>query len=293
MRKLGIAFWQETCAALCRNIAVVAGKEFRDGLRNRWVLAITLLFAVFALGLGYFGSAAGGTLGFASLDTTIVSLSSLAIFVIPLIALLLAYDTLVGEEEQGTLLLLLSYPLSRTQLLLGKFFGHGLVLGLATLLGFGGAGAVIALLTGRFLDAQLWAVLGLFILSVLLLGLVFIALACLISVSSREKSRAAGAALLVWFVFVLVFDLSLLALLVATEGRIGQAVLPYLMLLNPCNAFRLLNLTGFEATQAYAGLVSIAQRELFSPGVLISVLLAWIVLPFSLAAWLFRRRHTV
>jgi len=46
MRKLGIAFWQETCAALCRNIAVVAGKEFRDGLRNRWVLAITLLFAV-------------------------------------------------------------------------------------------------------------------------------------------------------------------------------------------------------------------------------------------------------
>ncbi len=278
---------------MVRELSIVAGKEFRDGFRNRWVLAITLLFAVFALGLGYFGSAASGTLGFASLDTTIVSLSSLAIFVIPLIALLLAYDTMVGEEEQGTLLLLLTYPLSRTQLLLGKFLGHGLVLSCATLLGFGSAGAVIAVLTERFWDAQLWFVLGMFILSAVLLGLVFIALACVISVSSREKSRAAGAALLVWFVFVLVFDLSLLALLVATEGQVGQTVLPYLMLLNPCNAFRLLNLTGFEATQAYAGLVSIAQNQLFSPSLLMVVLLAWIIAPFSLAAWLFQRRHAL
>ncbi len=275
---------------MMRELSIVAGKELRDGLRNRWVLAITLLFAIFALGLGYFGSAAAGSVGFTSLPTTIVSLSSLAIFVIPLIALLLAYDTVIGEEEQGTLLLLLTYPLSRTQLLLGKFCGHGLALSLAALLGFGAAGTVIAVSTHGFFDAQLWAALGMFILSSALLGLVFIAIACLISVSSREKSRAAGAALLVWFFFVLIFDLGLLALLVVTEGQVGQQVLPYLMLLNPCNAFRLLNLSGFEAAQTYAGLVSIAQRELFSSGFLISVLLAWIALPFSLAAWLFQRR---
>lgn len=271
-------------------LRVVAAKEFRDGLRNRWVLAISLLFAVFALGLGYFGSAASGSLGFASLDATIVSLSSLAIFVIPLIALLLAYDTIIGEEEQGTLMLLLSYPLTRSQLLVGKFFGHDLVLSVATLLGFGGAGFVLAWSSQRLGEFHLWAVLGMFILSAVLLGLVFIAIACLISVLAKEKSRAAGAALLVWFGFVLVFDLSLLALLVASQGQLGREWLPYLMLLNPCNAFRLLNLTGFEATQVYAGLVSIAQRELFSPSLLISVLLMWIVAPFSLAVWLMHRR---
>ena len=29
-----------------REILIVAGKEFQDGLRNRWVLAISVLFAV-------------------------------------------------------------------------------------------------------------------------------------------------------------------------------------------------------------------------------------------------------
>ena len=32
-------------------ILIVAAKEFRDGLRNRWVLAITLVFAFLAVGL--------------------------------------------------------------------------------------------------------------------------------------------------------------------------------------------------------------------------------------------------
>ena len=124
-------------------IVAIAVKELSDGLRNRWVLAITLIFAVLAMSLSYFGAAASGALGFAGLATTIVSLASLAVFLIPLIALFLAYDSIVGEEEQGTLLLLLTYPLSRTQLLIGKFLGHGAILAISTALGFGLAGAMI------------------------------------------------------------------------------------------------------------------------------------------------------
>ena len=45
-----------------------------------------------------------------------------------MLALLLSFDTVVGESERGSLILLMSYPLSRTQLLLGKFFGHLMVL---------------------------------------------------------------------------------------------------------------------------------------------------------------------
>ena len=44
-------------------IAAVALKELRDGLRNRWVLAITLVFAVLATSLSYFGAAASGAAG--------------------------------------------------------------------------------------------------------------------------------------------------------------------------------------------------------------------------------------
>ena len=89
----------------------IARKEFSDGLRNRWLLAITLLFAVLAVGIAWLGAAASGQLGFTSIPATIASLASLATFPqMPLIALLLAYDAIVGEEESGTLMLLLTYP---------------------------------------------------------------------------------------------------------------------------------------------------------------------------------------
>ena len=42
-----------------RAIGIIAWKEVRDGLRNRWVVAITLLLAAFALTLAYQSHADG------------------------------------------------------------------------------------------------------------------------------------------------------------------------------------------------------------------------------------------
>lgn len=273
-------------------VVTIATKEFQDGMRNRWVLAITLVFAVLAVGLSYFGAAASGAVGFTSLATTIVSLASLAVFLIPLIALFLAYDSIVGEEEQGTLLLLLAYPLSRWQLLAGKFLGHGLILAVSTALGFGVAGLVINLFSEAVEGLALWRALALFILSATLLGWSFVALAYIISVTVTEKSKAAGLALVLWFALVLVFDMAILGALVATGGAVGERVFPFLLLLNPTDVFRLINLTGFEGARAHAGLLSIADSELFSPVLLFTTLAAWVAAPFALAAWLFQRRQT-
>lgn len=80
-------------------ILTVAAKEFRDRIRNRWVLAVALVFAVFSLVITYFGSAQQGVVGFRSIEITIASLVSLVIYLIPLIALLLGFDAIVGERE--------------------------------------------------------------------------------------------------------------------------------------------------------------------------------------------------
>ena len=122
-----------------RNILIVARKEIQEGLRNRWVLATTLLLAGLALSLTFLGSAPTGTVGVRALDVVIVSLSSLTIFLLPLIALLISHDAIVGEMERGTMLLLLSYPLARWQVVLGKFLGQVAILALATILGYGAA----------------------------------------------------------------------------------------------------------------------------------------------------------
>lgn len=270
---------------------IVAGKEFRDGLRNRWVVAVTVGFALFALGIAYFGGAASGHIGFAPLATTLVSLANLAVFVIPLIALLLAYDSIIGEIERGTLWLLLAYPLDRWQLLLGKFLGQAAMLGLATLIGFGVAGLWIGAATDELDQLTLWRAFGFFILSSMVLGWVFIAMAQVVSIISAEKAQAAGLALIVWFVFVLIFDIVLLAVLVASGGAINQTLLSFILLLNPSDVFRLANLAGFESAQALTGLGSLAQMRLFQPGLLLLILFIWLLATLALAMQLFARKR--
>ncbi|MCO1336388.1 ABC transporter permease [Microbulbifer sp. OS29] len=270
-------------------LLIVAGKEFRDGLRNRWVISICITFSVLAIGLAYFGAAAAGKVGFTSLSTTIVSLASLAVFIIPLIALMLSYDGIVGEDESGTLLLLMTYPLSRAQLLLGKMLGQGAIMAFSTLVGFGSSAVMIGLFSASTSWGDLLVPYTVFILSAVLLGWIFIAIAYVISVSVSEKSKAAGIALIVWFIFVLVFDLGLLGLLVSTEGNVDSNLFPYMLLLNPTDIFRLVNITYF-ADQNLTGLMAIAQQTQFSLYGLLAALLVWLVLPASLAMYIFNRR---
>jgi len=271
-------------------IQTMARKEFCDGLRNRWLLAISLLFAVLAIGIAWLGAAASGQLGFTSVPATVASLSSLATFLMPLIALLLAYDAIVGEDESGTLLLLLTYPLGRGQLLLGKFVGHGLILALATFIGFGCAMLAIALLVDDVeLSLLLWA-FGRFMVSSTLLGWVFLGLAYVLSCLSAEKSTAAGLALGVWFFFVLVFDLALLALLVLSEGRFNPQLLPWLLLFNPTDVYRLINLSGFDSATHGAAVLTLGSDLPVSAPELWMCLVVWMVVPLWLAYRLFQRR---
>ena len=268
----------------------IARKEFSDGLRNRWLLAISLLFAVLAVGIAWLGAAASGQLGFTSIPATIASLASLATCLVPLIALLLAYDAIVGEDEAGTLMLLLTYPLGRGQLLLGKFVGHGLILALATLIGFGCAALAIAVLVADVdLSLLVWA-FARFMLSSTLLGWVFLAMAYVLSSKVTEKSSAAGLALGLWFLFVLVFDLALLALLVLSQGKFNPDLLPWLLLLNPTDVYRLINLSGFEGSGNAAGVMALGSDLPVASGLLWVCLLLWVVAPLALAFGVFRRR---
>jgi Cu-processing system permease protein len=267
-----------------RQVHAVAAKEFRDRLRNRWVLAVAVVFTVFSLLITYFGSAAQGQIGPRSIELTIASLVSLVIYLIPLIALLLGFDAIVGERERGSLDLLLALPITRLELLLGKYLGLAGALTLSTVSGF----ALVALLLyQRFSWAGLFHYAG-FVLSSVLLGLAFLSLAVLLSVLARDRTRASGLAIALWFALVLVFDLLLLGLLVATGGQFGGQVFAYLLLLNPADIFRILNVFSLDDVQRLYGLASILPPALSQVGWLTSAMLAWIVAPLALASWRFR-----
>ena len=269
-------------------IVTIAAREVREGIRNRWVLGATLALTLLAVTLAFLGSTPAGAVKASPLAVTVVSLSSLSIFLLPLIALLLAYDGIAGEAEKGTLLLLLSYPVSRSQVVLGKFAGHAAILAFAVVVGYGSAGLAVIIFQG---GVQGLAAYGALIGTSIMLGLAFVAIGLMISALVKESAIAAGICVAVWLVFVLLFDMALLGILAAdTKQVLGPSILPYLLMLNPTDVYRFFNLTFIEDIRAFSGMAGLGGAVAVSPAVLLAVLVAWILAPLALAVGIFMRR---
>ena len=271
-------------------VVAIAGHEVLAGIRNRWMLAASLLLGVLALTLAFVGSAPGGAVAASPLAITVVSLSSLSVFLVPLIGLLVSYDTLVGEIERGTMPLLMTHPVTRWRIVLGKFAGQVAILAVATVVGFGVAALVTGLGDGG--DAEAWGAFGIMVGGSILLGAAFIALGTLFSAVVAERGTAAGVSAAAWLVFVVLFDMALLAILVADEGQVVSGELfRVLLLLNPTDVYRMLTLSGSETVGALSGMAGVSAEAAFGHAILLPVMALWIAVPLGLAGLLFGRKE--
>lgn len=271
------------------NWITIALQEVRVGLRNRWVVATTLVLATLSLSLVLLGSAPTGTVKADPLAVVVVSLSSLTILLVPLIALMLSFDAVVGEQERGTLALLLSYPVSRWEVVVGKILGQSAILAIATVIGYGAAAVALWLRSGVVQPA--WGPYAAMVGTSILLGASFVSLGCLASTMVRERATAAGIAVAIWLFFVLVYDTALLGLLVADQGRIvGPRTLDALLLLDPADVYRLFNTTSSEAVSVYSGMAGPGDASTMQPRLLLAALAAWVLVPALAAVAAFRRR---
>ncbi|SDA95468.1 ABC transporter permease subunit [Sinorhizobium sp. NFACC03] len=267
-------------------ILVTAVGEFRIAFRNRWVSIATGMMVLFALVLAAAGSAPTGDVGIDRLSVTVASLTSLAVYLVPLLALLMSFDAVAGEVERGTLPLLLTYPVSRLQILLGKLLAHLAILGLAVTLGYGAAA-----LTAVWFDPAATEGLGALwrlIWSSVLLGATFLGTGYALSALARRPSGAAGLAIALWLVAVVLYDLALLALIVTDGGgRFTTQALPVALLANPADAFRVFNLSAAQAVSAAGGLGGAAGTiPLWQSA---ASLLLWPLVAIALAGAAFRK----
>ncbi len=224
----------------------IAAAELRIALRNRWVVTAVLLMTAFGLVLALAGSAPGGTVGASRLAVTVASLATLSVYLVPLIALLLSYDAIAGETERGTLPLLLSYPVSRGEILAGKLVAQIAVVALAIFVGFAFTAAAVWAAGGAS-AADLGSLARLYA-SAVLLGGTFIAAGLCLSAMARHASAAASVAIAVWIVAVVLFDVGLLGGLVVDDGGIfTKHIFPWLLIAGPTDAFRLFNLAALDA----------------------------------------------
>lgn len=205
-------------------IWVIAEREFADSIRSRrFIVVVGIFILVFMLNLS--------TLSFASQVTKlslgelfIEMLMSNLVLIASLLGIALGYTAVSGEREKGTLLLILSRPVTRDQVLNGKALGALAVTGLSlfssylVLLGIGMAGFNLVIDADKVVRGFLALVF------VILYSLVFYMASMFFSVISRRSSRSMVLALVFWLTFVIILPIiaSIAGMALAGPMPIGE-----------------------------------------------------------------------
>jgi Cu-processing system permease protein len=243
-----------------------------DILRNKILLSYTGL--LLAVSLSVFNLEDSATKG-------ILSLLNIVLIVLPLVSLI--FSTIYVYNSAEFIELLVSQPLRRTRLLLSLFSGLASSLVLAFV---AGAGLPI-LIYNPSPSGVLLIVTG------VALTIIFVALAVLASVVTRDKARGIGIAILLWFYFALLYDGLVLFLLFQFSDYPLEKPSIVLSSLNPIDLGRILVLLKLDVS-AMMGYTGAVFKTFFggATGALYagSVLLLWMALPLWLAVRRFNRK---
>jgi Cu-processing system permease protein len=271
------------------SIFIIAKKEVMDNIRNKWIIVLSFIFALLTLVTSYFGSIF--STGWQDLGATISGMMSLVQFLIPIIALILGYAAIIGEIERGSMSALLSQPITRLEILLGKFIGLGSILAFTIIIGFGVAGIVIAF---NVPDVNFINYL-IFIGSTILIGLVFLSISLFFSTIFKKRTTAIGGAIFLWFLFNMILPMIFVGVLVASVGieNLMSGELPswyyILTLSSPLSAYTTFNILALHITLQSEIISSFP--KFFSAELMILLLLLWIIIFLLLAYWRFNKRE--
>jgi len=132
---------------------------------------------------------------------------------LPIIAIMLGYASVIGERENGSMQVVLGCPVSRNDVILGKFAGLGLVMLVTIFLGFGISGLIVGALAG-FTGAFEYL---LFMILTFIFSMFFLGFSLLMSTIANKRSTAIAGGLVVFF-SGLIAGIVLMGLWVASGG---------------------------------------------------------------------------
>ena len=270
-----------------RRVLVIARDEYRRALESRGLFGFALLLVLLILGLSFFGLAQGREVGFQGFTRVTLSLMNLVLFIVPLTGLTLGVTSIASAS--GTLPLLLAQPVSRGEVLLGKFLGLAGALTVAQAVGFGGGGAVVAIYAGA---DQLPGYTVLMALS-FALGWLTVSVALCIGAIWPERLRAMSAALLLWLLMVVAYDLAVLGVTSILHGVPLQSLLFPALLANPVDLCRVLTTLALGSGALFGPTSAVLAHLFGTRGGLslgVAVLVLETVVPLVVAAQVFRRR---
>ena len=244
-----------------------------DIIRSKVLIAYTLFLLLASIGL--FNIEENSSKG-------IISLTSIIMVIVPLVSIV--FSTTYFYNAAEFMELLVAQPLGRTSILMGEYLGVAFSMVCAFFIGIGLPVLIYA-------SGETGLVL---IISGIGLTMVFTSLAFFSAVSTRDKARGIGLALMIWFYFSVIYDGIVLAVLFAfNDYPLDKAVIA-LASLNPIDLGRIIILLKLDIS-ALMGFTGAVYKQFFgsSFGLLYSLLLIliWIIVPLLLSIRIFKRKN--
>ena len=272
-----------------KSVFAIAKKEFLDNIRNKWIILLTIIFVILIVLFSYVAGAIGGDL-FGDVQSTALLLVAVTALLIPLIAIILGYASISGEAESGSLYVVLSYPVSRIEVLIGKLIGLGSVLSVSIFIGFGLGGIIIAFTSGTESIANYIS----FIFLSIFMGLIYLNLAILGSAISKTRTRSIGFGLLIFF-WAMIYGTVIFAVLYAT-GHSFENIPEWFfnsVVFSPADMHQTAVMRVFGITEIDIGMgpgFNFTIPEFLNLGNLLVAHIIWFIVPFSLAYHFFKKR---
>jgi len=271
---------------------VIAKKEVMDNVRNLWIIIMTLIFTILTIAMSAVGSYFSDE--WQSLEITVALMMSIVQLLVPIISLMIGYAAIVGEIEKGSMNMMISLPVNRLQIVLGKILGLGGVLSFTILIGFGIAGIVIGVMVPNVNYAEYL----IFIIATILVGLVYLTVAFFFSTLFKKRSTALGGAIFLWFFFNMILPIIFLGIAWggAALSDIMTGVVPdwYFLidLVNPMSVYSALVFLNIGGGSVPSGGTSVALQypEFYTTGLLALILVLWVVCFSLLSYWRFSKK---
>jgi Cu-processing system permease protein len=238
---------------------------FADILRNKVVIGYTAVLLLISVSVFSLENNA---------EKGILTLLNLILFIVPLVSVI--FSTIYVYNSSEFIELLVSQPLQRGRIWMSLFAGLAVSLICAFFIGIG-----IPLLL-FYPEAN-----GLYLIACgLFLSVIFVAIAMMAGVYTRDKAKGIGLSILLWIYFAILFDGLVLYLLFQFSDYPLERPMVFLSFLNPidlCRVTMLLKLD-ISALMGYTGAVF---KDYFGTnlGLLLTLLtmILWVVIPFGIS----------
>ncbi|WP_284012663.1 ABC transporter permease [Halobaculum litoreum] len=265
------------------SLEAVARKDFQDAVRSRWVVVLAALFSLLLSVAVYLLPRDAST---SALFNSLIVRDLFVSLLVPLIGVVIAYNSIVGERTTGSIKLLLSLPHSRSDVVFGKVLGRATALGVPVAVSFV-LPALVALVTP--LSLELGVYLG-YLLFTVVLGTAFVALAVGFSAAVDSQRIAVAGPVVVYLLSGPVWSVVQLPLQFFLAGQQFPGWLPLdssgvfrlIRLVNPIESFKILTVefvNGYLLAAGQAGTEAAGRYAVQVEVAALAMLAAWILLP--------------